>query len=1253
MRRAVRWSLLALILLVVLAAVVVVGGILWLRTPWGHSFVRGQIESRLEAALVEGGDVRLGAVEGDPLRGVTLVDFALVGPDGVALVEAGRVQVSYGLRPFFDRKIVIDRVRLVEPDVHLVRGPDGRWNFQTLWKPREPAPPGAPPGWGSHVDLREIVFVDGSVDVRLAEGEWPLLEWNENRFVDLNGEVTVGLFSRDRDLKRFVLRDLSFGVTAPPLEVRRLAGTGVVTPDTVAFHEIEIETAGSTIRADGLLVMAETDSLAIEVSAPRLSLAEANRFFPSVRLDGDASFEGRLVGPAGNPVVRIDEATVDTGVSQVAVSGAIEGLADPRLDLAATASPLAPSDVRAYLEAYPIEVPVSGPIRIAGPPRRLAVDADLRSPAGAFAVQGDLDLTGGPVGYDVAGTTRGLDVGRLIGEPRVDLVLTGRYSLAGRGFGERELDARVVVELGPSSVYRWDLVSLEARGHLTGRRFVADTVVARMPATVLRGAGTFGLATDGVLEVDVALASEDLGEVWPGLGDWADRLRADARLSGTYRGFDVAGDVTMGGFSLGPATADSFAGSVQLEDVAGEAFRMESTGTFRRFHVAGIEADTVGVEIDYAAGEMAIDADFDLVGDGSASALARADFRGPGTTVVLERLRYETPEQTWRTVEGGRLAWTEGRFVAEEFRLSQDGQTLRLDGAFEPEGTSDLAFAAENVALKDVARLLGEPTGDWQGRATIRGRLRGDRLEPVIEATGEVTEGMIRGFRFVRIRGEVDYADQVARIDLAITTPTEGHALVASGSVPIDLALVGGIGRLPERPVDLHVTGRDTDLSLLAAFLPGLEDLSGPVDIVVDVTGTSQAPRFEGRATVTNGRMTIVATGVTYRGIQGRVAFNNDRILVEEIRGTDGDDGTFRIAGTVAMQNLRLGELDLEATATELIVLDQQRRHVQINGNVAIGGTTETPRLTGRVVVDEAIYRLPERTGKDVIDLDEAVIYVDIPGTVPEPIGERSPSLWSRARLEIDIVVTDDAILQSSNARIEIAGDLKLLKLSGTSVPTFSGTLQVRRGFYEEFGRRFTIEGGEVFFYGTPELNPGLNIVATRTVENVEGVGDVNIRITLGGTLNNPTIDFSSTPEFEKSEILSIALFGTPTPAAGQESEFRDAVQGLVTGTATAQLTEALSSELGLDLLEVSRREEPGGDVATLFRVGKFLSPDVYLTFEQEVGGGQDVSRVALRYQISDKFTVQASAGTGSRRAGTQEAGSVSAGVDLFWEFTY
>ena len=209
--RIARWVLFGALSLVVLVVALALGGILWLRTSSGGEFVRGQIQHRL-GELVNG-EVRLGGVEGDILTGIVLHDFALVDEDGVALLQAERIRVAYTLAPFFDRRVALARVELVRPDIALVRFDDGRWNFQTIFKERPPPPPGAPPGWGSWVQIDHLEFVHGSVRFGFEDGGWPGFDWADNRFVDLNGEIRLGLYNRERTLRRFVARDLSLRAT--------------------------------------------------------------------------------------------------------------------------------------------------------------------------------------------------------------------------------------------------------------------------------------------------------------------------------------------------------------------------------------------------------------------------------------------------------------------------------------------------------------------------------------------------------------------------------------------------------------------------------------------------------------------------------------------------------------------------------------------------------------------------------------------------------------------------------------------------------------------------------------------------------------------------------------------------------------------------------------------------------------------------------------------------------------------------------
>jgi translocation and assembly module TamB len=296
--------------------------------------------------------------------------------------------------------------------------------------------------------------------------------------------------------------------------------------------------------------------------------------------------------------------------------------------------------------------------------------------------------------------------------------------------------------------------------------------------------------------------------------------------------------------------------------------------------------------------------------------------------------------------------------------------------------------------------------------------------------------------------------------------------------------------------------------------------------------------------------------------------------------------------------------------------------------------------VTGKVNVEQASWLLPQQSKKDVIDLDRAILYVraesdTVPATPP-------PDFWRQTLLDVDVSVEDDAVLKSDQALIVLQGDLSIDKPRGREIPSMAGTLDVVRGYYSDFGTQFEVTEGELFFYGTPELNPGLHIVATSTVRDATQSGqDVEITLTLGGTLERPTLELTSSPAYDKSEIFSILLFGSPTPDLTQSQQFTETISRVATSQAALPLQRALAAELGLDLLEI--QPSIGGGTSG-FRAGKYVASDVFLSYSQTTGS-LDESRFGVQYRLSKNWSLETEAGT---RQGREQIGA-----DIFYEFQY
>ncbi|QQR89645.1 MAG: translocation/assembly module TamB domain-containing protein [Myxococcales bacterium] len=87
------------------------------------------------------------------------------------------------------------------------------------------------------------------------------------------------------------------------------------------------------------------------------------------------------------------------------------------------------------------------------------------------------------------------------------------------------------------------------------------------------------------------------------------------------------------------------------------------------------------------------------------------------------------------------------------------------------------------------------------------------------------------------------------------------------------------------------------------------------------------------------------------------------------------------------------------------------------------------------------------------------------------------------------------------------------------------GYADLRRGFFDLFGKRFELSRGTMNFDGSSELNPELNLQATHEVASS---GGTLVTISVGGRLRAPKVDFTSNhPDCrEQSQVIDLLISG-------------------------------------------------------------------------------------------------------------------------------
>jgi translocation and assembly module TamB len=126
-----------------------------------------------------------------------------------------------------------------------------------------------------------------------------------------------------------------------------------------------------------------------------------------------------------------------------------------------------------------------------------------------------------------------------------------------------------------------------------------------------------------------------------------------------------------------------------------------------------------------------------------------------------------------------------------------------------------------------------------------------------------------------------------------------------------------------------------------------------------------------------------------------------------------------------------------------------------------------------------------------------------------------------------------------------------------------TGYVDLLRGYFEIFGKRFALRRGRMDFDGGDELDPLLDITAVYALNTT---GTKNVTVTVSGRLSHPRIDFASTESTDRGEIVALLVSGRARDAAASGRAMGTEAQqaaSFVTGVLGGVLTLGLRNEFG------------------------------------------------------------------------------------------
>ena len=486
---------------------------------------------------------------------------------------------------------------------------------------------------------------------------------------------------------------------------------------------------------------------------------------------------------------------------------------------------------------------------------------------------------------------------------------------------------------------------------------------------------------------------------------------------------------------------------------------------------------------------------------------------------------------------------------------------------------------AEGMVSGEAA--LQRREGLWQGEARLGIRelaaLAAENAEPIaVEARLDVGED--------------------ARIDMDLSGNglTGSGFLTRRGTTPRLAAVAGQDGSTIAGGLDIS-----GDIAGIAAlFIPAEAVVNaGALDAEVELGGVRGAPELEGRLELTGGDVTAAATAATVRELDLAARFDGEGLELTRLSATDGDEGRLTGSGTLRLpaegargeaeleferfRAARRSDMEIAASGDADITLDE--RGLLIAGAARVDRARVRPSLNGAASIPE-------------IDVQEVNL----------PKGRQS---YSRNALTVrlDYAVEADRNIYITSNTFSSEWGLDIQATGAVGKPELSGQATLLDGTAFVFNRRFSLDGGQVVFDGSPG-DARADLTASHERPGFSATAHIE------GPVRSPSVTLTSEPALPEDEILSRLLFDESVSELGAFEAAQLAAQ--LSGQSLLNIVGQLRDLAGIDRLSVSTDSEGNLAVTGGVRLGE----DVYV--EVGTAGASALGQALVEWQLTPDLSV-------------------------------
>ncbi len=382
--------------------------------------------------------------------------------------------------------------------------------------------------------------------------------------------------------------------------------------------------------------------------------------------------------------------------------------------------------------------------------------------------------------------------------------------------------------------------------------------------------------------------------------------------------------------------------------------------------------------------------------------------------------------------------------------------------------------------------------------------------------------------------------------------------------------------------------------------------LDGTVQVQLRITGRWDDPSLVGTGRLEEGTLSFRGYAQLFEEMTADLVLSRERIVFEDFAGRSGG-GYLDGSGEVPLQYDKGQRLFFSVDFFDMRYPYPEDLHPVVQGHVDLFGPPDDLLISGDVEVQSALYTKPVRLEKALLDFRRRLANVT---------ARRKESDF-RIRLDIDGVADGTIRVRNNLGEAQAKGEFKVAGDTGRVI--LLGSFDGIDGHVEYRGNRYEVTRLNIDFQDPLRINPRIDARAETKK------GNVNVIVSVTGTLEKIEVEFSSDPPLSKNDIVALLSLGVTTEnLVGAEGSLSAAeAASIALGPYKGRVEEEIRGIAGLDKFTIEPSfSSTDKSFEPRFTVGKSFGERFSVSVSTSVGASAE-SSAAAELQVFENVFLQ------------------------------